>query len=485
MTDLFMEAAREVEAEQLAERCAMAKVAVADVWTFLALAQSVREFDHRLALAHSRVAASVDPELLEVTLAALRDDFAEVVQLREIDQQKTAAEIPLAPAQAGQQVWHVGQRRWITVQAADLPPQPETRDNPYGQGSNYFEDAAEEGPNTGQTGTYPQFPAGPDPVDPLNSLFPMQPSAWTVPPDAGWVERPMQFSRGGASRSSVGLMGHGNSLARSAVATVLAGAGYVGEGVQNGPGNNPDFFSGGSEGVGGDPQNDYPVDLAVEDPDDRANEIYGGVPPQPSSGSTQGGAQPYSNPGVSRQGAFFDPSDLGVKVIAQTGDVTDTGGGLAPEPPQSMMPGGVGSIAQEPLLSGSGMGNPMDPGGADAANKMPPMTGVRSRSTYRPGNRIDTSMFARIAADTIRQRPSDVNPTGVADEFDDNTWDSAANTRPRQPAQDRNINTPQTSRDPIPQASSSDIQRELSEDEDRLRQAVMRASRFALAGGAR
>jgi hypothetical protein len=553
MTDLFSEAARDVAAEQLAERCALAKVAVADVWTFLALAQSVSEFEHRLALARDHIAAKVDPDLLDITCTGLGHDFVAMQQLRQEETNgalRTEAAGPAEPPvvlQPGLQFFHAAQGRWITLQAADLPHQPNTRDNPFGQGSNYFENAAEEGPNTGQTGTYPQFPAGPDPVDPLNSMFPMQPSAWTVPPNAGWVERPMNLQPGAGqkkgSRPGGTTRGLGRALAQSAVRSVLASAGYVDEGVQTGPGPNPDFFGGGSEGIGGDPQSGYPEDLAVEDPDDRVNEIYGDVPPQQSSGSGQGGAQPYSNPGVARQGSvrhtapgggehapyrieggdggyyvvnakgerknsepkskeearqfqkalyknvpgaresaeedehkkaasFFDPTDLAVRVVAQAGDSVDSSGeGMAPQPPQSMMPDGVGTIAQEPLPpspgAGAGMGNVADPGGADAANKIPSATGGRRKNTD-----INLMEIARVAADNVRQRPNDLNPSGVADEYDAHTWEGGVNTRPRQSAEDRNINTPQTPRDPIPQASSTDIQRELSEDEERLRQAA-------------
>lgn len=553
MTDLFFEASRDLEAERLAERYALAKVAVADLWPFLALAESVDEFDHRVALAHEHIAGKLDEDdrdLLSVTLTALRDDFADVLALRHETARTAPAAEPATLLQAGQQFWHGGQQRWITVQAAgDLPHQPDTRDNPYGQGANYFENAAEEGPNTGQTGTYPQFPAGPDPVDPLNGIFPMQPSTWATPPNATWVERPMNLQPGKrGSRPGVSNLDHmpmaqsagGQTtvLAARVAAWALAGAGYVGEGVQNGPGQNPGYFAGGTEGIGGDPQNGYPEDLAVEDPDSRLNELYGAVPPQQSSGSGQGGAQPYSNPSTARQAAvpdfrdatrhtapgggehapyrieegdggsyvvndkgerknsepkskdearqfqkalyknvpgaaesaqkaaaFYDPSDSHVRVIAQ-GEMPDSSGaGSAPEPPQSMTPGGVGSIAQPPLPAGPssmGGGDPADPSGADAASKMQmPMTGMA----------VDPLAFARLAADTIRQRPNDMNPSGVADEYDERTWEGGVNTRPRQPAEDRGINTPQTPRDPIPQASSTDTQRELSDDEERLRQA--------------
>lgn len=531
MTDLFLEASRDVEAEHLSLRLAEAKVAVAHLWPFLALAQSPDEFTHRLALTHDRIAAQVPEDLMQVTVTALKDDFAELHTYRQQELARMAAATPPPPPEPvrpGQQIWHHARQEWVTVtagQESGLPNQPMTRHNDLGN-SEYFDGAAEEGPNTGSDGGFAQFPAGPDPVDPLNSMFPAQPQPWTVPPNAGWVERPMQLTPGAGkqgSRPGSGTLDFGCSLAQSAVRSVLASAGYVDEGVQTGPGPNPDYFGGGSEGVGGDPQAGYPEDLAVQDPDNRANEVYGAVPPQQSSGSGQGGAQPYSNPGVAHQSSvrhtapgggehapyklvegdggwyvvnakgerknsepkskedarqfqkalyrnvpgaaesaqkaasFHDPRDPGVRVIAQDG-MPESMGTTAPPPPPSMIPGGVGSVAQEPMAPGvTSTGNPVtDPGGADAAARQL------------------VASIARTAADNIRQRPTDFNPSGVADEFDDNTWEGQANTRPRQPSQDRNVNTPQTSRDPIPQISSSDFQRELSEDENRLVQGFAR-----------
>ncbi|HEY0645649.1 MAG TPA: hypothetical protein VGD39_19695, partial [Nocardioides sp.] len=311
MTDLFTEASRDLEAEHLSLRLAHAKVSVAHLWPFLALAQSADEFNHRLALTHDRIAAQVPEDLMEVTITALRDDFSEMDRYRQQELARVAAAAPApaapAPVQPGQQVWHHTKQAWVTVTAGQepgLPNQPMTRHNDLGN-SDYFEGATEEGPNTGSDGGFAQFPAGPDPVDPLNGMFPMQPSAWTVPPNAGWVERPMQLTPGAGrksgSRPSTQDLASRKGLAQAAVRNVLGSAGYVDEGVQTGPGPNPGFFAGGTEGVGGDPQAGYPVDLAVQDPDDRANEIYGAVPPQQSSGSGQGGAQPYSNPGVAHQ----------------------------------------------------------------------------------------------------------------------------------------------------------------------------------------
>lgn len=532
MTDLWSEASRDLEAEHLALRRSEAKVVVADLWPFLSLARSDEEFGHRVALAQELLTSRVPADLMDATLASLREDFhAERAEAaREQAAAKTAAVTPEPVPQAGQQFWHEAQRRWITVSAASLPGQPETRDNPYGS-ENYFEDAAAEGaeagPNTGQTGQYPQFPAGPDPVDPLNGMFPMQPSAWTVPPDAGWVERPMRFSSAA-------------DLARLAAHRVVAGAGYTSEGVETGTGQEPTYFAGGSEGIGGDPQPGYPADLATEDPDDRMNEIYGGVPPQPSSGSAQGGAGPYSNPGVARQGvrhtapgggehapyrikkvdggyavfnakgerkndepkskedarqfqqalyknvpgaresaeadesrkaaSFSDPRDAGVRVTAQDAPgAPDAMGGLdaGVQPPPTMLPGGPGTEAQPPMAAGPSSSNPGDPFGTDQASKAQGM---------------NVAAFARVAADNIRQRPTDVNPTGVADEYDDNTWEGQANTRPRQPSAERGVNTPQTPRDPIPQSSSSDAELERGEDERRLAAASF-ARRVVLTGG--
>lgn len=189
---------------------------------------------------------------------------------------------------------------------------------------------------------------------------------------------------------------------------------------------NPNYFAGGSEGAQGDAQTGFPEDVSLDESDDRVDE-YGAVPPLQSSG-TQGDGHPYSNSGNlgnresvrgrhpfgERQG-FFDPDDMSVRMVA----VTDTGTspvGAVPDPPPAMMPDGPGAIAREPMEI--------------------------------------------TAANNVRQRPTDLNPGEVADEYEANTWEGPAKQRPLQSAEQRSINTPQTPQDEIPQQSSSNVESE-------------------------
>jgi hypothetical protein len=78
MIDLWTEASRDVEAEHSALRMAQAKVAVAGLWPFLALAQSESEFEHRLALAADHIANAVPVDLLHNIHESLRADYLTV-----------------------------------------------------------------------------------------------------------------------------------------------------------------------------------------------------------------------------------------------------------------------------------------------------------------------------------------------------------------------------------------------------------------------
>lgn len=208
MLDLWTEASRDLEAEHAAERMAGAKVAVAGLWPFLSLAQSEPEFEHRLALAAEHIADRVPAEMIEQLFTGLRRDFkiakdaegeddaddedgdgkpdwlqkkisGEAAYLhRGTGEWRTAAE----PAPAKPQFWHAGARRWVTA---------EVEDHPGGGNPHYFDGGPEGGPNTGQTNQFPAHPTGGDPIDPLNQMFPMQPSPWTSGPE--WVEYPMNL----------------------------------------------------------------------------------------------------------------------------------------------------------------------------------------------------------------------------------------------------------------------------------------------------
>lgn len=422
--DLWTEASRDLEAEEADQRMTRAKVATASLWPFLALAQSESEFDHRLALASDRFVQKVDADLLEPLLASLREDFKLASSSEEDEAEEESTEDKgewqkpwekkgsLEPLQ----VFHVASGRWITVQATDSPM---TRDNPQGNDA-YFEDETEEGPNTGQTGQFPQHPTGADPADPINSMFPAQPSPWT--PANNWVERPMNFA---PYKSAAG---------------------------------NPNFFSGGPEGVSGEPQAGFPADVALPEPDERVD-MYGTTPPLQSGGTT-GDGHPYSNPAVhaSRHPfgrGFYDPKDTSVRVVAvggpygsgnsynPAGSEVGHGTSTAPQPPPSMMPGGPGSEAIPPMGGGEQSTSDM------AAKQENPMDSMQQMTARR------------VTADPmVRDRPDMFNPSGVKDEYDDNTWDNAAKQRPMQPAEHRNINTPQRPAEPIGLSSSEGTEAE-------------------------
>lgn len=421
---LWSEASRDLEAENARLRMTRAKVATASLWPFLSLARSEREFEHRLALTADRINDRVEPELIGPLVASLREDFRLTASSEEDETedgddgewQKPWEKTSSLGSASQLQIFHVASGRWITVQADS----PMTRDNPEAT-EGYFEDALEEGPNTGQTGQYPVAPAGPDPWNPINSQYPMQPSPWT--PANNWVENPMNFAP-----------------YRQAAA-------------------DPYYFSGGPEGISGEPQGGFPVDVALPEPDERVD-AYGAVPPVQSSGTT-GDGHPYSSsPAANRAtgsrlpftGRFYDPGDSSVRVLAvggpygsgnaynPSGSEVGIGSNDAPAPPPTMMPGGPGTVAMPPM------------------DENTPMTDMTDAEADR----------SVTAAQTVRDRPDIFNPAGVQDEYVDNTWDAAAQQRPMQPSQHRNVNTPQQPQDPIPQSSSSGVY-----ESDERRQAML------------
>lgn len=206
--------------------------------------------------------------------------------------------------------WHEGARRWIT--AAYDTDGASGGGNPY-----YFTGGPEAGPATGMTNQFAPHPTGSDPVDPLNQMYPAQPTPWTVPPGGEWKEDPMQFNppEGGhqAARhaAQVGERAacvecgggvvynqhpHGKEWNHTGSNSWLlddahvptptrnsreAADRYYDEGVETGPpgGKNPYYFSGGGEGATGDAQSGFEQDVAAGvDPEDRVNELYGASP---------------------------------------------------------------------------------------------------------------------------------------------------------------------------------------------------------------
>jgi hypothetical protein len=540
---LWVEASRDYDREDADLRLSRAKVAVSSLWPFLSLAKTAAEFEQRLDLAQDTIAMRVEAGMLETVNESLRGDFGIVTMgLMALPKQpvfeKAAAlrpaesedfwenlpELmtkmastpqippqpvgppPKVPAPRQMQIYSLATRSWITIEA-NADDAPDSRGNPVGN-PYYFDGGLEEGPHTDETGMYPVAPDGPDPISPLQSEYPMQPTAWT--PNNAWVERPMQFNT------------------RSAA--------------------NEHYFSGGTEGVEGDSQTGFPEDVSLPEDDERVD-FYGNVPPVHGAhrvavqkgdmievtdhhtddngteikagtrskvhdilGADDGNLAAISH---SRR----DPSDWGyvpqhkLKVIGRfkseseyhyvkpnpDGDgyvVTqkDTGkilshhdtkedaeasframmqskhGGSKASPDFRDRSGSVRVLADLGDNPYSGTDNTatnspvappptMMPGGPGAEAQQP-----NTNSTSPSDQAAKTSR--RLTSAEVRERPSAENPTGVPDEFDSNTWEGFNNQRPRQNAEDRHVNTPQRPREPIHQNTSSGMAGGDGEDED-------------------
>lgn len=512
-SELWIEAAGDVDAENNDLAFARAKVAVAKFWPYFSLANSVEEFDHRLSLTASRISEIVGEPLTDRVLSSLREDFVTAygekfaARQREIDDyNRRVASLP----QPGTEYLDKATGQWVKVAASDagLPQQPDTRNNPFGN-PDYFDGATEEGPNTGSTGQFAQFPAGPDPVDPLSSMFPMQPSQWMVPPDKQWVENPMNFSppEGRHAARSVNDFrrgdkvrvkeyeanpdfpeyhlpkGHesvvdhttekdddGNSwvavrgpnFARDRddytytspdnLVRHRASRRTAVEGVEGRPGPNPDYFAGGSEGIAGTEQNSFPADLSLPEPDERVD-MYGTVPPQQSSGSTGGGV-PYSNPGVQSRGSHRHTAPGGGEHAPYRLKEESDGWYVvnAKGEKKSDKPKSKEEARQQQKALYKNV-----PGARESAEK----AASRLPQFFDP-----TFLPAHLAVD-VRGRPTANDPTGgVGDEYELNTWENASATRPTQPPEQRGINTPQRPGQPIQETTSTGFDREDDEDDD-------------------
>lgn len=300
MTDLWLEASRDYEADDAEVKLNKAKMVTASLWPFFALASSENDFYHRLALAMDQIEGKIpDGAIREQVIASFREDFDFYRQAAaddDQDEEPDGDEDDAKPWEkdASLQMFHEASGEWITVQAAAEP----TPGNP-----EFPTFVPEQGPITNQTGDYPKHPTGADPVDPINQMFPMQPSEWKEIPEL-WVDRPMNF----APYQNPGNYG---KVSAATMPTHPDHPGhYTNEGVETGLGPNPFYFAGGEEGVAGNQQAGFPADVSA--PESRgADQVdwYGSVPPLPSSGST-GDGHPYSNPGVNKQSAFFPPQRL-------------------------------------------------------------------------------------------------------------------------------------------------------------------------------
>lgn len=487
MNDLWVTASLDAELELSNERLVRAKVATAAIWPFLSAARTEREFGHRVALVENDLEELFpDVGFRDQVTASLHDDYR-LLTGAVIEDFGTA--ILTAEAATATQDGGATARTALLATTAQLEEAPSLfehlalteSDVPDGgaetaNGGNpaFFDSGPEAGPLTGDSGQFAQ--AAPDPWNPMNAQYPMTPSQWTVPPDKGWVERPMEFGK-------------------------AASAGYTDEGVQTGTGRNPEYFAA-PEGVTNG-QDGFPADVSLPEPDERVDN-YGSVAPQtgqtsaPTPSYSNGhsatrfvvaekdnhGACAHCNSPVYRDGDSWkhltgDPGH-GVRlhddhpwvvsqqanrvmaasnrrvahwVLAEVSSSADVAGDTAqnqadpmgaPPTPQSMEPGGAGSVAGQPLTipNDSVSTHPF-------AGQNPPQA-----SASAPGMGMGV-MGSRYTADTMN-RPTAENPLGVGsgDEYDLNNWEAPAEQRPRQDANSRRVNTPQRPGEPIPVRSS-------------------------------
>lgn len=340
--DLWTEASVDVEAEHRALRQTRAKVAVASFWPFLALAQTAGEFEHRLALIDEHLIERVAADLIGDVVASLREDFR-ILASSDADaagEPDSGAEDEDGSAGGGggddseKPAWlqdkinstsslvatayyDQGLGRWVKVALDD--DANSGAGNPW-----YFTGGPEAGPMTGETTQYPTFPVGNlgDPVSPVQAMFPMQPSPWTVPPGGEWRENPMNFSppNGGQRMAKVsvgdtdvcrdcrnpvkavkvswgtgidwthtgkhGAMADDDHPVQPERLTRNAAQRVATEGIVPTPGPNPNYFAGGAEGAAGQQGAGFPEDVTLpEDTENLVNDLYGTVPPQVSSGT--------------------------------------------------------------------------------------------------------------------------------------------------------------------------------------------------------
>lgn len=329
--DLWTEASRDLEAEHAQLRLFEAQQRTADIWPFVALAQSDEELTHRLALIQDTLTERVPDISLHAALidglTANRHIQGYATDLNDDsgggDASQTSSSGFAADGSSLQdqdgtpditasrhQFWHAAQRRWVTA-AADPTPQ-----NPA-----FFSGGPEEGPDTAQTGTYPVEVNGPDPWNPINgklplpptnvippaNRFPAEPQPWTVPPDKGWVDHPMTFPTGPSAHATTATLrthpGFGQPTVGISVplgvTATLHSAGTPQDprdGFQPEQ-SNPFYFDQGSVGLESDQGAGFPVDEALPEPDERVDMYQHGTP----AGGGGGGAPApgaFSGPAV-------------------------------------------------------------------------------------------------------------------------------------------------------------------------------------------
>lgn len=480
MTDLWVEASRDYDREDADLRLSRAKVAVSSLWPFLSLAKTAGEFEQRLDLAQDTIAMRVEAGMLDVVNDSLREDFGIAttgsmtapaapqpvakIAVREVEDLWEAMSVPEPiqatacqpiippqprpqPAQPKQmQIYSLATKSWITIEA-NGDEDPDSRGNPVGN-PYYFDGGLEEGPHTDETGMYPVFPAGPDPISPLQSEYPMQPSAWT--PNNAWVERPMQFGKAAA---------------------------------------NEHYFDGGTEGVEGDSQTGFPEDVSLPEEDDRVD-FYGAVPPVHASLQME---SEYHYVKPSESGSGYDVIQKGTGKVLSHHDTKEDAEASFRAMMWSKHSGSKGSpdfrdrsgilhvvadLGDNPY---SGTDNTaMDSPVAPPPAMMPGGPGSEAVNTSNTSPSDQAAKSARrLTAAEVMERPSAENPSGVADEFDANTWEGFNNQRPRQNAGERGINTPQRPKEPIRQNTSSGMSAGDEEEEGNEREAALHIAAWA------
>jgi hypothetical protein len=525
--DLWVEASRDREAEISSLRMAQAKVAVAGLWPFLALAQSEREFEHRLALAWEHIAREVPNDLLQPVAESLHADFT-VSRQAVVDEHRTGAKNAQGDeVEDGEQpeggdmpdwlqtkihgegsrtveFFHRASGRWVTAALEE----EEGGGNPY-----YFSGGPEGGPATGDTHQFPPHPTGGDPIDPLNQMFPMQPSPWTVPPGGEWKEAPMNLGPNQPGQHHAAAVGekaactecggqivyskhdHGKEWNHVGSNSWLLDDAHVPAPVRKRAAGNPNYFAGGPEGVAGTPEGGFPEDVAQGvDPEDPINELYGVTPisaslgngrarvantphnPAPDSdkllgtdfdspeeaerwGKAERGEQQSSRDSTaltgSRHQGFFDPADPSVRMVAADDPFSQSGNpfsmGPSPQAPAGATNAGGDANVPTPTATPATTSPRQLPGGA----------GAGGAGGGDPGDSSDRAAKNQAVGHRVhgesRELQTDDDPTGYGDEYEHNIYERGGplSTRPRQDPGARSINTPQIQRQPIPTNSSS------------------------------
>lgn len=586
--DLWLAASADTEAEQAHLRMGRAKVAVASLWPFLAMARNPGEFEHRLALAEEQITAKVEPEMIGSVVASLREDFAKMASgdgdgdaddeggpddgdadgkgkpweksaAQEYDQfdhshadklnqlfgpryhsndfggygnvpwggmpredrdveeyrddqgrrgdfryphsdpddygshvedfdptdprhhrdnvyggPKTEDGLPIRSMNS-LQFFHAGLGRWVALDD----------DANLGKGNPQYpnvvmEGAPEEGPMTMETGTFPQFPGGPDNhYDPINAQYDHEaPQPWVVPPGGEWKEYPMSFAPYKASRLPFAQAaevlktdrcedcGHPVEYVKNA-----DGDRFWSHGGSHGQeadadhmpwptGRTAAYFDGGSEGVAGDQQSGFPADVALDEPDYQVDSY--GNPPEQSQGTTgQDGIDAQYHSGSLAPNVFYDPTDRSVRMVRMADAGADPFGSGNPFTP----PNSTGMSEQ----SGDATAPPPVMTGGPGAQAMPSMVPQTTPPAQMPGGggampggantpTPPTMTGARRHVGESRNVFSDDDPTGLGDDFAETQIGNQQKQRPRQQVDGpggRNPTTPQSQRKPIPTLTTS------------------------------